>query len=104
MGGVLLGAVPQSSDRLSSCRSPAARKRKLVPNGPQAKRTAASSSSESSSEEEEEAAAPPAKKPGEGGKGPRWVGNLTLLWIRRGACGSGEVILLLSGSRLAFWS
>lgn len=70
-GGRLLGAVPRSSVRLSPCRSPAARKRKLVPNGPQAKRTAASSSSESSSEEED--AAPPAKKPGEGERGCVWV-------------------------------
>lgn len=55
-----------------SRRSPAAKKRKLVPNGARAKGKAASSSEESSSEEEEDEA-PPAKKPGEG-----WGG----LWLK----------------------
>lgn len=50
---------PQPS--LPSCRSPAAKKRKFVPNGPQAKRKPSSSSDDSSSEEDE---TPPAKKPG----------------------------------------
>lgn len=50
---------PQLS--LSTCRSPAAKKRKLVPNGSQVKRKPSSSSDDSSSEEE----TPPAKKPGE---------------------------------------
>lgn len=104
-GGILLGAVPRSSVHLSVSLQVSCRQEK------EARVQRASGKADGCLEQQWElqwggggGGGPACQEAGWGGKGPRWVGNLTLLWVRHGGCGSGEAILQLSGSRATIWS